>query len=78
MNREDIIKLAHEAQFEGFGNSDWVCTTEEIERFADLVAAAAVASEREACAKVCESRLGPTATAYYGKTYAAAIRARGN
>jgi hypothetical protein len=32
--------------------------------------------EREACAKVCEERLGPTATDFYGKTYAAAIRAR--
>ncbi len=50
MNKENIIRMAHEAQFEGFGNGDWVCTTEEIERFAALVAAA----EREACAKVCE------------------------
>lgn len=33
--------------------------------------------EREACAKVCETRLGPTATEYYGETYAEAIRARG-
>ena len=36
------------------------------------------AQEREACAKVCEERLGPTATDFYGKTYAAAIRARSN
>jgi hypothetical protein len=36
------------------------------------------ADEREACAKVCEKRLGPTATDFYGKTYAAAIRARSN
>ena len=36
------------------------------------------ADEREACAKVCEERLGPTATDFYGKTYAAAIRARSN
>jgi hypothetical protein len=40
MNREDIIRMAHKAGFEGFGNGDWVCTTEEIERFAALVAAA--------------------------------------
>ena len=40
MTRENIIRMAHEAQFEGFGNGDWVCTTEEIERFAALVAAA--------------------------------------
>jgi hypothetical protein len=37
MNKENIIRMAHEAQFEGFGNGDWVCTTEEIERFAALV-----------------------------------------
>ena len=41
--------------------------------FAKFVAA----KEREACAKVCETRLGPTATEYYGETYAEAIRARG-
>jgi hypothetical protein len=45
----------------------------DIEHFAELVRA----DEREACAKVCEERLGPTATDFYGKTYAAAIRARG-
>ena len=37
----------------------------------------AVLEEREACAKVCETRLGPTGTEYYGETYAEAIRARG-
>jgi hypothetical protein len=36
------------------------------------------AVEREACAKVCEERLGPTATDFYGKTYAAALRNRSN
>ena len=35
--KEDIIRMAQEAQFEGFGNGDWVCTTEEIERFVALV-----------------------------------------
>ena len=40
MTRDDIIRMAHTANFEGFGNGDWVCTTEEIERFAALVAAA--------------------------------------
>ncbi len=37
MSINNIIAMAHEAQFEGFGNGDWVCTTEEIERFAALV-----------------------------------------
>lgn len=37
----------------------------------------AIETEREACAKVCETRLGPTATDFYGNVYAQAIRARG-
>ena len=42
MNREDIISMAREAGFEQLGPDieDWVCFTEEIERFAALVAAA--------------------------------------
>jgi len=74
----DIIRMAHEANFEGFGNGDWVCTTEEIERFAALVAA----REREACAKlaeetVCDTHL-PTGVKIYGWRVSKAIRARGN
>jgi len=37
--KENIIRMAHEAQFEGFGNGDWVCTTEEIERLVALARA---------------------------------------
>ena len=63
MNREDIIRMAQEAKF---ATEEWgdglhhVCVfnyqgseteiTEELERFAYLVASA----EREACAKLCE------------------------
>ena len=56
MTREDIIKLAREAGFEQLGPDieDWVCFTEEIERFAALVAAA----ERQACAKECDELAG--------------------
>jgi len=71
LDREDIIRIAHKAGFEGFGNGDWVCTTEEIERFAALVAAA----EREACAKVCELKQHSEYDGY--AECAAAIRARG-
>jgi hypothetical protein len=49
VNREDIIRMAREA-----GGDDWGIFRDfmpEIERFANLVAAA----EREACAKVCEA-----------------------
>ena len=53
MNREDIIKLAREAEFEVYETDVWITDgwwTEELERFAALVAA----HEREACAKVCD------------------------
>ena len=52
MTRDDIIRLAREAQEISFGagSNVWVLSTEGLERFAALVAAA----EREACAKVCE------------------------
>ena len=74
MTKDDVILMAREAGFEVIadhkdGNLDWVCFTEELERFAALVAAAeqkkwedqteveiheAVLDEREACAKVCD------------------------
>ena len=71
MTKEDIIAMAQQAGFEELfkGGNDWVCFTEEIERFADLIAAAAikdapdykmgyadgVAAENEACAKFLKS-----------------------
>ena len=65
MNREDVIRMAREAD----ACHDNVQVTPFLERFAALVAAAAikdapdykmgyadgVAAEREACAKVCEA-----------------------
>ena len=42
MTKDDIIRMAREARLEGY--------PDELERFANLVAAA----EREACAKVCD------------------------
>jgi hypothetical protein len=48
MNK-DIIRMAKEAGMGGM-LTDVVCTHAELERFAELVRA----SEREACAKVCE------------------------
>ena len=78
MTKEDIIKLAREAGLLVIGTADGgnaVYTwpqgiTDELERFAALVAAA----EREACAKVCDD--WP-----FGRddvhSIAAAIRARG-
>ena len=74
MNRDDIIRMAREA-----GGDDWGIFRDfmpEIERFANLVAAA----EREACAKVCEDLDdGDYAGGDqpYGIHYARAIRERG-
>lgn len=53
MTREEIIRMAWEAggHASGFGFGDrWAMYTQDLERFAALVAAA----EREACAKVCD------------------------
>jgi len=50
MTRDEIIRMAREA-----GGDDWGIFRDfmpELERFANLVAAA----EREECAKVCEAR----------------------
>lgn len=80
MTQEDIIRMAREAGFfvwtddqatiEGYG--------EDLERFAQLVAALAAAAEREACANVCDD----IDTEYHGEDVPAtwcarAIRARG-
>jgi hypothetical protein len=76
MNRDDIIRMAHEAGFSDIVKKGvWITDgfwDEELERFAELVAAA----EREACARVCED--GVNAERYPTMTeIAAAIRARG-
>ena len=70
----DIIRMAKEA-----GGDDWGIFRDfmpEIERFAELVAAA----EREACAKICEAEAeGLIGMAYEGIALGCAesIRARG-
>jgi hypothetical protein len=87
MTRDDIIRLAREsggADITSHGWTSWVGvhSTEFLERFAALVAAA----EREACAKVCHdyaTRHGlkgddnEKAQAWMMLQCAAAIRARG-
>ena len=65
MTRDDIIRMAREAGMHGM-LTDVVCTHDELQRFAALVAAA----EREACAKlaeetVCDTHL-PTGVKIYG------------
>jgi hypothetical protein len=70
MTREEIIKLANEAEL---CQSLWIeeedcIELESVIDFAKLVAA----KEREACAKVCEDSVE-----YAGDTLAEAIKARG-
>ena len=80
MTREDIIRMAREANIGTYINLDSHLVGNHLERFAALVAAA----EREACAKVCEAVHASHIAEYgdyIGETYAitcvAAIRAKG-
>jgi hypothetical protein len=52
MNREDIIRMAREADFKANVNEPYNVTNEWVFRFAALVASA----EREACAELTDSR----------------------
>ena len=70
MNRE-IIKLAREAGMQGM-LTDVVTTIDELERFANLIAAA----EREACAKVCDQFDAQNPYIGQGRKCAKIIRAR--
>ena len=78
MTNEDIIRMAREAGLEltmwqlSFGYETCV-THEELERFANIVAAA----EREACARLCEELELPDWPNKIRQPLAAAIRARG-
>ena len=77
MNRDEIIRMAHEAGFK----VDWQhadvaeIKAKRYEYFAALVAA----HEREACAKVCDVlAVHPEYASDITKVAAQAIRARGN
>ena len=67
MTREDIIRIAREAEIPGSWDLNWF--DPYLERFANLVAA----HEREECAKFCEEQY-----VFYGfdHVFAAGIRAR--
>ena len=78
MTREDIILMMRDAcdkdKVDAWENGFWTITQEELERFAQLIAADAIAKEREACAKLCEEANDMCSS--YG--LAKAIRQRGN
>lgn len=82
MNRDTVIRLARASGVYS-GASEMVFAT-SLERFAALVAAAAKAEEREACAKVADAELSNTAMllslppqSAAAFKIAAAIRSRG-
>ena len=74
MTKEDIIRMAQEAGFEGCAELTWedVICTEELVAFAKLVSQ----HEREACAKVCEG-YAPVMPKSSAQFFADVIRARG-
>ena len=49
-----VIEMAREAGIEQVDQDveEWICFTDELERFAELVRADAIAEEREACANL--------------------------
>ena len=50
MNREDVTRMAQEAQMPFYWRTGEITYLDKLERFAALVASA----EREACAKLCD------------------------
>lgn len=70
MTRDDIIRMARDASCSG---THLLATAQELERFAELVAAA----EREACAKVCDEQAEEPEFPERAAYCAEAIRARG-
>lgn len=91
MTQDEILSMARDAGMEvhprkdqiriGYARIAGLDSTPEVMRFAALVAAKAVAEEREACAQlaaqtVCDLHI-PTGVKIYGSRAAKAIRARG-
>ena len=72
-----VIEMAKECDLVA-GNAEHGIYLMALQRFAELVRADAIAAEREACAKVCESEWSNVAERIYGEECAAAIRARSN
>ena len=71
MTKEDIIRMAREAEIPGSWDLNWF--DPYLDRFAALVAA----HEREECAKLCDYRVGIWIIPAGPAECAAAIRRRG-
>lgn len=54
MTRDEIIRMAREAGFDLAGYGDWVCTPNELERFAALVRAHLLATDIHTCHDNCQ------------------------
>jgi len=84
MTQDEIIRMAREAGATPYTNRHYpdrptyTFNVEQLKRFAELVAAAAKAEEREACAKAVEAEAYMFETLAAAKSLSAAIRARGN
>ena len=76
MNREQIIRMAREANIKQAIETPHLLMVHELERFAALVAAAEREKEREACAKLCDYLWEYKASEAY--ECATAIRKRGD
>jgi len=75
MTKDDIIRMALEANLDEAVQGLFYASVDGLERFADLVAA----HEREQCAKVCLSLFDTDDNSCNeAEVCAAAIRARGN
>lgn len=83
MNQDDIIRMAWESglEREDDDSGEWSVYDDELLKFAEQIAAAAAAAEREACAQVCDQEQSQWNADRDGwqsaKDCAAAIRARG-
>ena len=78
MTQDEIIDMAIQAGASPDENKIWLMYAEEIEAFANLVAAKATAVEREACAKLCDVlAVHPEYASDITKLAAQAIRNRG-
>ena len=73
MNRDDIIRMAQEAQMPFYWRTGEITYLDKLERFAALVASA----EREACAKVADEYVGQDLEHNFSALIAHNIRARG-
>lgn len=80
MDRDDVIRMAREADCGHEAMTlEWIAP-DGLERFAQLVAAQAAAEEREACARMADEYATWGGSNFYDwfKKLATAIRARGN